>query len=96
MGAYLGVDVDAAGGCREDVQAEEESLEEEDHGAASSSCLVAFREEEAACETDAAERAHRGRRGLLVSLVVGELGHAAPAHELVVVGGSVVVAFASS
>ena len=92
MGACLGA-AGVVGGCREGAQAEEGSREGEDHGVASSSCLVAFPGEEAAYGRDAAGRVHRGHRGLLASLmVVADLGLAA----LAVVGGSVVAASASS
>ena len=94
VGAYLGAAaaVGVAGGCREGVQEEAKSLE----GHASSSCLVAFPGEEAACGKDAAGRDRRGRRDLQVALVVvGDLGLAL-GRGLVVVEGSVGAASASS
>ena len=93
MGAAGAVGV--AGGHREGVQEEAKSLEGR-AGHASSSCLVAFPGEEAACGKDAAGMDRRGRRDLQVALVVvGDLGLAL-GRGLVVVEGSVGAASASS
>ena len=96
-GACLGaVAAGVAGSYREDVQVEAKSRagrEGRGVGEASSSCLVAFPGEEAACGKDAAERDDQSHWGFLPSLVVvAGLDIAA----LDVVAISAVAAFASS